>query len=538
MKIAVYMTGEDFEQDVGPLIRSFFPGAELDFGHPSDERSGADLGIFFFLKWDTEGDEGFVKIGTEYMENCSLQGDHEDVGAYIDSKADANDGFFLAEPAPERVHSEYRDHVLRVLYSVLEGVTGRKLPWGILTGVRPTKIFMEQMDAGNEDLEGYMKSRYFLSDEKIKLAGTVAANERRLLERAASFGNFDDTMSIYVGIPFCPSICNYCTFGSTPIGPNRELVEPYIEALVREIDRAAELFSGKKVTSVYFGGGTPTSIEPGQLAGLIERVCSRFGVDPGVTEFSVEAGRPDTITREHLRMIKDMGVNRISINPQTMSDETLRLIGRDHTADMVVNAFHLARECGHENINMDLIMGLSGETPEDVLHTLKEIEKLDPEGLTVHTLARKRASRLVTEKKRIESSGKAGMEQGQQVCDSEQGHHAFGMVQEMEQMALDHAERHGYVPYYLYRQKNMTDNLENVGFSKPGFECLYNILIMEEKQTILGLGAGASSKVIFGTERFRRVENVKNVREYINRIDEMIERKVAYVTERGRSRET
>ncbi|MBP5159763.1 MAG: coproporphyrinogen dehydrogenase HemZ, partial [Lachnospiraceae bacterium] len=477
---------------------------------------------------------GALEAGTEKAGDPGEAAEEGEVRAYIEARACEGDSCFLADAAPERVHNEFRDHVLRALYTVLSRHTGRELPWGILTGVRPTKLFMEQMDEGNEDLQGYIKRRYLCSDGKIELATAVAGKERELLRRAASGGagsvrpeetgsragdgrpaeGFEDTLSLYVGIPFCPSICNYCTFGSTPIGPNRALVGPYLEALKKEIAAAAELFAGKKVTTVYFGGGTPTSIAPGELGDLIERVCREFAIDPKVTEFSVEAGRPDTITREHLSMLKEMGVNRISINPQTMSDKTLRLIGREHTADMVVDAFRLARECGHENINMDLIMGLTGETPDDFEHTLSEIEKLDPEGLTVHTLARKRAARLVTGKEQYE-----GME-------------ATG-VQEMQRMADAFAKRRGYEPYYLYRQKNMTDNLENVGYSKPGFECLYNILSMEAKQTLLGLGAGASSKVIVGTEKFRRVENVKSVRDYVSRIDEMIGRKVEYVRERG-----
>ncbi|MBO7633754.1 MAG: coproporphyrinogen dehydrogenase HemZ, partial [Lachnospiraceae bacterium] len=283
----------------------------------------------------------------------------------------------------------------------------------------------------------------------------------------------------------------------------------------KEIRAVSSCFPGRVLETVYFGGGTPTSISAGQLRELIRCVKESFDMS-GVREFTVEAGRPDSITEDKLLMLKDEGITRISINPQSMVERTLETIGRRHTAQQVRDAFAMARKLGFNNINMDLIAGLTGEDINDFNFTLSEIEKLDPDSVTVHTLARKRAARLTTEGELYE---------GNEAKD----------VALMVETAASFMKEHGYEPYYLYRQKNMTDNLENVGYARPGKEGLYNILIMEEKQIILACGSGASSKFVrdAGDKRFERVENVKNVHEYIDRIDEMISRKLDYIAEHG-----
>ena len=413
-------------------------------------------------------------------------------------------------------HRDYRNQLLRALYRALGSLTGKELPWGILTGVRPTKLLFERISRGEGRPLQFMKEKYYCSEPKASLAARIAATEYQLLEKI----DYRNGYSLYVGIPFCPSICNYCTFGSHPIGRFSDLVEPYIEALIKEIravsavssDRGssegsiARMVRERKLETIYFGGGTPTSLEADQLRRIIRCVKDNFDLS-GTVEFTVEAGRPDSITEDKLQMLKEEGVGRISINPQTFSDKTLEIVGRNHSSAQIFKAFEMARKCGFDNINMDLIAGLTGETEEDFAHTLECVRQIDPECLTVHTLARKRAARITTQPELYEG-------------------YFSGGVQKMLELADIYTKECGYEPYYMYRQKNMTDNLENVGYSKPGKECLYNILIMEEVQPILAVGAGASTKYVRDTSgRFGRIENCKNVREYVTRIDEMIARK-------------
>ena len=282
-------------------------------------------------------------------------------------------------------------------------------------------------------------------------------------------------------------------------------VDAYLDSIEKEIDYVAEAFKDKKLNTIYIGGGTPTTLEPDQLERLLSKIENSFNLS-FLQEWTVEAGRPDSITREKLKTIKRHPVTRISINPQTMKDETLELIGRRHTVLQVKDAFLLAREEGFDNINMDIIVGLPQETKEDVENTLEEIKKLGPDNLTVHSLAIKRAARLNTQKEEY-----AGMK-------------SVNSESTME-LTQDAAEEMGMKPYYLYRQKNMTGNMENVGYAKPGKEAIYNILIMEEMQTIVALGAGAITKAVYPNGRIERCENVKDIKTYLEKTDEMIERK-------------
>ena len=307
------------------------------------------------------------------------------------------------------------------------------------------------------------------------------------------------------GFPFAPAICLYCSFSSSPIGLWKDRVEEYLQALGKEICFGAEAYRDKKMDTLYIGGGTPTTLSPEQLDWLLGELEQRFDLS-SLKEFTVEAGRPDSITREKLQVIRKHPVTRISINPQTMNQKTLDLIGRKHTVEDTKEAFFLARELGFDNINMDLIVGLPGEGEEEVRHTLKEVTALAPDSLTVHSLAVKRAARLRLFKDE---------------------HKELSFINNTDIMNLTErfAMEAGLYPYYLYRQKNMAGNLENVGYAKPGKEGIYNILIMEEKQSILALGAGASTKVVAASDRIDRIENVKDIKNYIERIDEMIERK-------------
>lgn len=406
---------------------------------------------------------------------------------------------------------ERKNAVKRAFYHELSAKTGGKaLPWGTLTGIRPTKLITAFLEAGTPEHDtasekGFrtlMKEKYLISDEKLDLAVRIAKEEQKILSGIGPGG-----FSLYCGIPFCPSRCLYCSFTSYPIASYAGRVDGYLEAMFREMDAVTEIFRGKRPDTVYIGGGTPTAVSADQLDRVISAVEERFDLT-GIREFTVEAGRPDSITREKLEVLKKHRVDRISVNPQSMNDETLARIGRLHSVEDIVNAFRMVRETGFDNVNMDLILGLPGEGPAEVERTIKSIEKLKPDSLTIHALAVKRASRL-----KMEAAGAVVPGPGQ--IDSEA----------MMRIASDGAEAMGLVPYYLYRQKNMAGNLENVGYAKPGKAGLYNILIMEEKQSIAALGAGTVSKAVHRDGRIERADDVKDLKEYIERIDEMIERK-------------
>lgn len=389
------------------------------------------------------------------------------------------------------------------LYDLLSRVTGKPLPWGTLTGIRPVKLPMEMLQEGvpAEEIPGRLMAAYSMSEKKARLAVEIAQVERRLLSAAGA----QEAWSLYAGIPFCPTRCAYCSFPSYPAAQFAGRMDAYLEALEKELAYFAQAMSGRRLSTIYLGGGTPTSLSPNQLDRLLGFMEERFDTS-SLLEWTVEAGRPDSITPEKLAALRRHPVTRISVNPQTMKEETLRLIGRRHTVDDVRRAFHMAREAGFDNINMDLIVGLPGETAADVARTMEEIRALGPDSVTVHTLAIKRAARLNTE-----STDFADYER------------------DMSEASMDEAaaacRAMGLLPYYLYRQKNMAGNLENVGFAAPGKEGVYNILIMEEVQTIAAAGAGAVTKVLFPGGRIARTGNVKEPESYIARIDEMVERK-------------
>lgn len=399
-----------------------------------------------------------------------------------------------------------RNPIKGKLYGMLSEYTGKELPWGSLTGVRPTKIATECLEQGRseEEIKRLYKNVYLTTEQKADICLEVAGREQQLFKDF----DYDNEYCVYIGIPFCPTRCLYCSFASYPISAYMTDVDGYLRALYREMDAVSSnnIYRNKRLAAIYIGGGTPSALTAEKLRALIEHMKAVFDMSY-VREFCVECGRPDSITEDKLNTLKELGVERISINPQTMWDDTLKLIGRAHTVEQTRAAFKLARECGFDNINMDIIVGLPGEELSHVEHTLSEIEKMAPESLTVHSLAIKRAANLNIEMDRYHSLIK-------------------GSTNEML-MAVDScARRLGLAPYYLYRQKNIPGKLENIGYAAPGKECLYNVLIMEEKLDIIAMGAGASSKFIFRREgRIERVENVKNVDQYIDRIDEMIDRK-------------
>jgi coproporphyrinogen dehydrogenase HemZ len=405
-----------------------------------------------------------------------------------------------------------KDALKSCLYTSLCAHTGKTLPWGDLIGIRPTKIAMTKMESGatKEDAVSFMENIHRVSPQKAQLAADIAVREKKILSGI----HYDNGYSLYIGIPFCPTTCLYCSFPSNAIGLWKERVDDYLTALEKEMAAMAPIFRDKVLDTVYFGGGTPTTLDPMQLDRVITAV-KRYFPNTDLQEFTVEAGRPDSITKDKLEVLRANGVTRISVNPQSMRQETLDLIGRLHSVQDVRDAFHTARCCGFDNINMDIILGLPGENIDDVRYTVGEVEKLGPDSLTVHSLAIKRASRM-------------------QKWIQEHGMEEIHNTDDMMQVAAQGAERMGMKPYYLYRQKNMSGNFENVGYARPGRFGIYNILIMEEKQSILALGAGSISKIVMPCEqngvpgtRIERCDNAKDVATYIDHIDEMIGRKRA-----------
>ncbi len=402
------------------------------------------------------------------------------------------------EPGMTDKETEYA--VCRALFLLLCAVTGQKPPWGMLTGVRPVRLVHDLRAKGQTpgQIASFFQEQHFASEEKYKLSVEIADRQRDILAM-----NRPKSYSLYISIPFCPSRCSYCSFVSRTTAQSAGLIAPYVEALRREVAAIAALARklGLELETLYIGGGTPTAISARQLEDLMGTVSDEFDV-PALREYTVEAGRPDCTDEEKLAVIKRMGATRISINPQTLSDEVLRRIGRKHSAQDIIDCYHLARRLGHGDINMDLIAGLPGDTPEGFARTLRGVMELAPENITVHTLTLKRASNLV--------------------IDHSEG--AAGDVRRMLEYcrALPGA---GYQPYYLYRQKSTLENLENVGYAKPGFTGLYNIFIMEEVHTILSAGAGGSTKLVEPGGRIQRIFNYKYPAEYIKGFDEMLARK-------------
>ena len=420
------------------------------------------------------------------------------------------------EEALGNTKKEKKSFVNKKIYKELYKYTGKELAWGLLTGVRPTKLAMKKVEEGctDEETVQWFQEQYMVTEKKAKLGVEIAKREKALLEQL----DYENGYSLYVGIPFCPSICSYCSFSSYPLQEWTNQVDRYLDALCKEISFVGEVSKEKKLNTVYIGGGTPTTLEADQLDRLLTHMEETFSYEE-LKEFTVEAGRPDSITREKLEVLRKHQISRISVNPQTMQQKTLDVIGRKHTVQDVIDIFHMARELGFENINMDLIAGLTGENLSDMKDTLERVKELEPDSLTVHSLAIKRAARL-------------GKTEGyrEQLSTAEE-------LSQMIELAADYAKEMDLVPYYLYRQKNIAGNFENVGYAKVDKAGIYNILIMEEKQSIIAVGAGASTKIVLpkGKEipdkktgelkNIVRVENVKDVTEYMTRIDEMIERK-------------
>ncbi len=413
--------------------------------------------------------------------------------------------FENAKKSEEKICAENADfelEIARLLFSLLCEFTDYVPQWGVLTGVRPSKLMIKLIESmGKEKAVEYFTERLLVSEKKTRLALTVAECEEKIISKSS-----DDSFSLYISIPFCPTRCSYCSFVSHSVEKTKKLMEPYTQNLVKEIEHTGKIAKNLnlRLESVYFGGGTPTTLTAEQLQRLLTAVKENFDLSSCI-EYTVEAGRPDTVTREKMDVLKKSGVTRVSINPQTFNDEVLNNIGRRHTSEKTLEAFKIAREAGFDNINMDLIAGLSGDTLESFERTLDIVNELNPENVTVHTLALKRSSNLAGDI----SSLSSGV-----------------LANEMINLTHEKLSKNSYEPYYMYRQSKSLGNLENVGWCKKGYECAYNIFMMEECHTILACGAGAVTKLKKPHSNvIERIFNFKYPYEYNDRLDELTERK-------------
>lgn len=469
--ILIHISEPTFEYDIHSLVKAFYPKEEVKVVSEDSLDNRPDY---------------FVVFGEEHYE-------------FLDSKKTVIE---VSESLKGSETPDKKNILKRMIYKALRKITRQDLVWGDLTGIRPTKIPCKLLEEGMDEASilEYMKKTYFISDEKGLLSIDIAKREMDILSPLHEKG-----YSIYIGIPFCPTTCLYCSFTSNPIAKWRNKTEAYLDALIKEIEFVGHARKGQIIDTIYIGGGTPTSLEASDLERLLEAVTTLLDCS-NLLEFTVEAGRPDSITIEKLKVLKKYNVTRISVNPQTMNQKTLDLIGRRHSVEDVERAFNDARACGFDNINMDIILGLPGEGMEEVENTIQKISKLKPDSLTIHSLALKRGSRLYEHI-------------------SELGYDTIVNTDETMRLATNGALSLGMKPYYLYRQKNMAGNFENTGYAMPGSYGIYNILIMEELEPIVALGAGSVSKVITKKGTLERADNVKDVALYIEKIDEMIERK-------------
>ena len=496
--IIVVLNEDKYAYDIHSLVKAFYPQQEVKVFVEGTKELRSDPGLpAFFVLFEKEAIRVKAWQEAESQEKTEPEADREQKDG---RQLLWEEQIFLSCPQ-DRI--AVKNELKRLLYKMLSELTQKELRWGALTGIRPVKMAMQLLEQGQteEQIRRFMRENYLVSEQKAALSTEIARRERRILSDI----HYENGYSLYVGIPFCPTTCLYCSFTSFPISAWKKRVSEYLDALETELDFVRETFSHKILDSVYIGGGTPTTLEPEELDRLLSAICGKLNLTDTL-EFTVEAGRADSITREKLKVLKKHGVSRISVNPQTMNQRTLDLIGRRHTVEQVREAFLLAREEGFDNINMDLILGLPGEGIEEVSHTMEQVRALGPDNLTVHSLAIKRASRL----------SQWILENGQADLNNTDATMA---------LAEKTARGMGMSPYYLYRQKNMSGNFENVGYAAPGKAGIYNILIMEEKEDIVALGAGVISKRVYPDGRIERCDSVKEVAQYIERIGEMIERK-------------
>lgn len=478
--INVFNINHTFDYETEKLIGIFFPFEKIKIFH---ELTDETEGIFCLLK--NEGGKYSAEVNVNISNKKS---------SYTDN---VTESFF-------DIKKECEITICSLLYKVLGDITGYSSGWGILTGIRPAKLFLKLSEQFSfEEAERIFKDKFSVSDKKISLIKETVKSEEKIIALSK-----DNSYSLYISIPFCPSRCSYCSFVSHSIEKAADIMPEYVSLLCKELKKTAEIAKkfNLRLETVYIGGGTPTTLSPELLERVLRTVENNFDFSY-LREFTVEAGRPDTITEEKLKVLKNHSVSRISINPQTMNDKVLEIIGRKHSSAETVEAFKLARKLGFDNINMDLIAGLEGDTLKSFEETLDKVIALDPESITVHSLSYKRAS-FITKDKTFKNS----------LNENEAG--------EMVDMAREKLEKNGIIPYYMYRQSKTVGNLENVGYAKKGCECLYNVFIMDETHSIFAAGASAVTKLREPDGNLiERIFNFKYPYEYITRFDEQISRK-------------
>ena len=555
-----------FESDIRELCKAFYPGEDFQMHTPEGVR----------LMETTQEEKNALKRAKEQKSAVPVnkkslkRKDTEKQNRILTEEGISDPSLFrlsldLRGTKLSFIGNRTKDKstVKAYLYKILQKKCGRSLPWGDLTGIRPVSLAgkllkelkNESMQTKQEEIRFYqaLKDEYCLKGEKAELLRFLALRERDILQKAEerSGVKIQDGFSIYIHIPFCPSKCAYCSFLSSPIGPFSDRISDYLEKVSEELDFALYEMGerrGKTLQSVYIGGGTPTALPEKALEDLLVLVEQKLLSSPyaKVLEYTVEAGRPDSLEGNKLALLKAHSVGRISINPQTFRQETLDLIGRKHSIESVIERFYEARELGFDNINMDLILGLPSERLSDVEESLLKIRELAPENLTVHSLAVKRAAKLKTEENKYRGAYQAGASSEEfplerdfslSYIPSWKKRESRSEMEWMMLSAMQTAEELSLFPYYLYRQKNMAGNLENIGFSKEGKECLYNIFMMEEKHTVFGVGAGSSSKILFGNGRLERVDNGKDFRSYMEHFTEYQEKKRRVLEELSRIQE-
>ncbi len=473
IKMPVILIGNSFKYEIEATLKMFFPASRFSF---SDDINDAEA------------------------ESCIIAGVK---GSEIYTDVKINGVNFHSEKNLYSTDTKTLEHELcRLIYHILSDKLNIVSPWGLMTGIRPVKKVIELINQGKNfsEISNILTERFEISPEKLKLAYDTALNQIPILEKINS-----KAVSLYISIPFCPTRCSYCSFVSHSMETAIKLIPEYVEALCSEIEIIGNIVreTGTEIDTVYFGGGTPTSIPSEDIKKIMECVQKNFDLGK-IREYSFEAGRPDTITAEKLRVIKELGGQRISINTQTLNDDVLKVIGRQHTGNEFIKAFELARKTGFKNINTDLIAGLPTETTKSFINTLDKVTELAPENITVHTLTIKRAANLF----------------GQNVPENKEI-----SVSEMVDYSVEKLMNNSYMPYYLYRQKNTVDNLENVGYSKKGCESYYNIFIMDETQTILGAGCASSTKLVYPDGKISRIHNYKFPYEYIRNFDRLMTKK-------------
>lgn len=479
------LIGHSFKYELEKLIRIFLPFEKIEFAEEAADGDGTAV-----TRLDKTADK------TVLSALLLINGKSYNKAYELSNSADDYD-------------NECERLLAVALYDCFVSASGYVPEWGILTGVRPAKLFSRlAAENGEANAENWFKNALKVSDEKISLCRSAVVSEGKITSLSRP-----DSFSLYISIPFCPTRCSYCSFVSHSVENAGKLIPDYISLLKKEIAYTADIAKkiGLRLETVYIGGGTPTSVTAEQLGSIMKCVTDSFDTS-NLREYTVEAGRPDTITAEKLETIKRLGAGRISINPQTMNDSVLEKIGRRHTAADTVKAFETARKCGFCNINTDLIAGLPGDTPESFFDTVRSILSLDPESITVHSLSMKRSSRLTVTGSFPEV--KAGENAGKMVS-----------------FARNTLEKHEFLPYYMYRQSKTVGNLENVGYAKPGTECLYNVYTMDETHTIFACGASAVSKLRQPHGSYiERIFNFKYPYEYISRFNELIERKKGVIS--------